>query len=273
LRAGNLTLLPLNLQDVPTLKGSSEIVVESNPASGSFYICLGLHQTQGIFGKNVKVRQAALYALNREAMQKTFGFGQGTLTAYPYWTDGMIGYDKTLPAYTTNPDRAKQLLAEAGFAGGVDVTLSVIQRSPDTQQAEAIKQMWDAVGIRTKLDVLERTAWISKLKDGKVFDAAFWQGIYPADPDQNSQFLLTGGASNWGGYSNPQVDKLMADARTTLDQAKRADLYKQVQQAVYSDACIGVAYFAPIFYGYQKALKGVEYDVNTLRVNGAYLDK
>jgi len=134
-----------------------------------------------------------------------------------------------------------------------------------------IKQMWDVVGIRTELEILERTAWIAKLREGKDYDAAFWRAIFPADPDQNGQLLLTGAQSNWGSYSNPEIDRLMAEARTTLDVAERQELYRQVQQHIFDDACVGQAFYLPTLAAYPNALNNFQSDVNQPRFHEAWL--
>lgn len=274
LRAGNLDFLPgLDPQDVAGIKANSDLTFVSPPATGGFSVCLGLNQQQGAFGQNPKLRQAALTAFNRDAILKTFGFGLGTVAPHPYWTEGVIGYDASLPTYNYNEDAAKQLMSDAGLADGVDVTLTVIQRPLEQQQAEVIKQMWDTVGIRTTIEVLERTAWIDKLTSGGSFDAAFWRGIFPADPDQLSQFLSTDGVSNWSSYSDPQVDQLMIQARSVLDVGQRAALYGQVQQLVYQDACLATAYYAPDMSAARSWLQGLDSDVNTLWTTGVWLDK
>ncbi|MGH2534426.1 MAG: ABC transporter substrate-binding protein [Thermomicrobiales bacterium] len=271
LMSGNLEYLEIDPKDAATVQGNGDLTLDPIPASGSFYVVLGLNQTVGLFGENIGVRKAALTALNREAIMNVISFGQATLAPYPYWYEGMIGYDSTLPRYDYDVEAAQALLTDAGFPDGVDIKLTVIQRPLEQQMAEIIKQMWDEVGIRTELEILERTAWIAKLREGKDYDAAFWRAIFPADPDQNGQLLLTGAQSNWGSYSNPEIDRLMGEARTTLDTAQRQELYRQVQQHIYDDACVGQAFYLPTLAAYRNALNGFTADANQPRFHEAWL--
>lgn len=271
LQAGNLNYLTIEAKDAQIVQADPNLEFMAVPASGAYRGVIGLHQTEGVFGENPLVRQAALYALNREAMVSVLAFGQGTVAPYPYWSEGVIGYDDTLPRYDFDPERAQELLAEAGFESGVDITLTVIQRPLEQQMGEMIKQMWDTVGIRTTLEVLERTAWISKLKDTKVYDAAFWSATFPIDPDQNGQLILTDANSNWGSYSNPEVDRLMAEARTTMDQEERAALYGEVQRILYEDACVGQAYYQPELVANRTTLRDVTYDTKHARFQEAWI--
>jgi peptide/nickel transport system substrate-binding protein len=273
LRAGNLDSIVIEAQDVANVTSNPDLAFEKIPGSGSFYVVLGLNQTKGPFGQSLKLRQAALHAFNREAINKTFSFGHGEVAPYPLWMPGMLGYDDKLPRYDYDVAKVKQLLTEAGFPNGVDITLTVIQRPREQQQAEVIKQMWDQVGIRTKLEVLERTAWINKLKDGANYEAAFWTATYYADPDQNSYFLQTGAPGNWGSYSNATVDKLFSEARLADTPEKRADVYKKIQMEVYNDAALASAYRLPILAARRKWVKGIEYDFNEVRMQSAWLDK
>lgn len=271
LQAGNLNYLIVEAKDAQIVEADPNLEFAAVPASGAYRGVIGLHQTEGVFGANPLVRKAALHALNREAMVGVLTFGQGSVAPYPYWSEGVIGYDDSLPRYDYDPERAAELMAEAGFADGVDITLTVIQRPLEQQMAEMIKQMWDAVGIRTELEVLERTAWISKLKDTRVFDAAFWSATFPIDPDQNGQLLLTDANSNWGSYSNPEVDRLMAEARATTDLESRVALYREVQLLIYEDACVGQAYYQPDLAANRTSLRGVTYDTKNARFQEAWI--
>jgi peptide/nickel transport system substrate-binding protein len=273
LKTGNLDWLVIDAKDIAEVKANSDLVYSAAPGSGSFYITIGLNQRDGVFGQNLKLRQAALYAFNRDAAVKTFAFGQAAISTQPFWVEGMIGYDPTLPSYGYDPAKAKALMSEAGFANGLDIGLSVIQRPLEQQVAQFIKQMWDSVGIRTRLEVLERTAWINRMKEGTAFDAAFWRPPASTDPDEVGRQLLTGAGGNWGGYSNPDVDRLMAEGRSTFDQAKRQEIYRQVQMKVYDDACIGSGYYLPETVAYRKTLMNVSYDAKQARFHEAWIDK
>jgi peptide/nickel transport system substrate-binding protein len=271
LRAGNLDFLFIEAKDADIIEADPNLELVTNPISGAFYICAGLNMQTGIFGENPLVRRAALHAFNREAMLRTFGFGRGEVTPYPYWRPGMLGYNENLPFYDYNPDRARELLAEAGFPDGVDVTLTVIQRPLEEQQAEVIKQMWDSVGIRTELEILERTAWIAKMREGTA-DAGFWRFTNPVDSDQMSRGLLTGGSNNWGNYGNPQVDELILQGRRTLDEAERQQLYEEMLRLIYEDAALLTCYFRGDLFGHPTSLQGLVFDANRERFHTAWFE-
>ncbi len=257
MRAGTIDLTEnIEGKDIAATKSNPELEYWQIDWAGPHYFTASYSFSGGRFHDNLKLRQAANYALNREAMAKTFGFGVGTPHYYPYWGPGMLGYDESIPKYDYQPEKAKQLLAEAGFSGGVDVTLSVITRAQENRIGEMVKSMWDAVGIRTTLESMERVAWIEKINTGK-YDACFWrQGPNP-DPDLASRGIVSGAGANWAQAKIPEIDKLMQDGRLEQDDKKRHEIYKQVQQVMYDTAYWTVGYFMPENKVYRKNVHDV----------------
>jgi peptide/nickel transport system substrate-binding protein len=159
LRAGAMDLTDgVEAKDVARVKAVPELVYREVPQSGQIYFTMGFNPRSGPFARSQKLRQAALHALNREAMAKALGFGQARPHYYVYWGPGMLGYDDAVPRHEYSPPRVRELLHQAGHPNGVDVTLTVINRAAEMRIAEVVKQMWDALGIRTTLEVFERLA-------------------------------------------------------------------------------------------------------------------
>ena len=257
IRSGNVDLTEnVEGKDIAAVKANPDLTYWQLDWAGPHYFTCGFSFKGGKFYDNLKLRQAALYAIDREAMAKTFGFGVGKAHYYPYWGPGMLGYDEKNPKYDYQPDKAKQLMKDAGLASGIDITLSVITRQPEQRIGEMVKSMWDAIGIRTTLEAMERLAWIEKINSGK-FDACFWrQGPQP-DDDLASRGIVTGAGANWPGASIPELDKAMDDGRIEIDPAKRAEAYKRAQKIMYDTAYWGVGYFMPENKVSRKNVNGV----------------
>ena len=273
IRSGTVDLTTqVDAKDVPTVTGNPNLVYQMNPFYGRIYMTMGLNQTKGAFKDNLKLRQAALYAINREALAKILALGIGRAHYYPYWNEGMLGYDATLPRYDFQPDKAKALLKDAGLGGGVDVTVSVINRPADTNAAQVLKSMWDAVGIRTKLETLERLAWIDKVK-ALNYEVCFWGAGPAADSDINRTYLTTGAPSNWSGYSNKKVDQLFDEAGSTYDAQTRGRAYREIQQLIFNDALLTTGYFLPWNFVYQKYVKGLITAFSAVDLKEVWLDK
>ncbi len=275
LRAGNIELTDrVEPKDVPGVKSNPDLVYQEMPWAGPTLVA-GFNPREsagGAFWNNKTARQAALYAIDREAMARTLGLGIGQVNQ-SFWAPGQVGYDPNIPRYDYNPDRARQLLAQAGYPNGVDTAITVIARPEDLRNAEVLKQMWDAVNIRTKIDNLERLAWIDKVTKAGNFQIATWRYIFYVDPDLYTRSLTSGGSSNWAGWANPEMDRCMAEGRSEYDQQRRAQIYRRCQQIIYDDAYLGLTWFSPANFAYRKAAKDVRLQWDIPDVREAWLDK
>ena len=242
MRSGELDLSPTVLgRDIATIKSNPQLVYREAPWQSTVY-CLGFNaRPDGKFAGDQmkKVRQAAMYALDRDAMAKALGFGIGEPAGY-LLAPGQLGYDETLPKYTFDLAKAKALMAEAGMADGVDVTLDFISRPEDQQNAQLYQQMLAQVGIRLTLAPSERVAWVQKTMNGGYEMLAFQTGTPRPDTDLTlTAYLGTKGTSAWVGINSAEVDKLLEEGRTTYDEQKRVAAYAQVQRMVHEDAYVG----------------------------------
>ncbi len=273
MKAGNVDLSEnIEAKDVAAIKANPDLVYFELPFAGPVYWIAGFNMTEGHF-KNLKLRQAALHAIDRDAMAKALGFGIAKAHYYPFWQASTIGYDETLPRYEYNLEKAKQLVKEAGFPDGVEVTQSVIARQPEQRIGEMQQQMWAQAGIKGQLEALERLAFNDKLLANR-FDTGFWRDSTVAlDPDYTFRRFAKGGASNFSNYYNPELEKCFTEGRSNYDEAKRAEIYKRCQRIVYEDAAIGSGYRMPEIKVYNKAVKGhtVQFIFNDLR--RVWLDK
>jgi peptide/nickel transport system substrate-binding protein len=257
LRAGAMDLTDgIEAKDVARVKAVPDLVYREVPQSGQIYFTLGFNPKSGPFARNQKLRQAALHALNREAMAKALGFGQARPHYYVYSGPGTLGYDESVPRHEYSPARVRELLREAGHPGGVEVTLTVINRAAEMRISEVVKQMWDALGIRTTLEVFERLAWIQKVK-AFDFQACFWRGGTLMDPDLATRNLTTGGPGNWNSWSNPAFDRCMDEGRSTYDERARHEIYKRCQRILQEDAFVGTGFLIPQNIVHHRSVKGI----------------
>lgn len=195
----------------------------------------------GKFYDNPTLRQAALYAINREALAQALGGGIGIPERY-FVRPGSIGYDESLPFYGYDPEKARQLVVEAGYPDGIDVELLVIARALDTLQAEMLKAMFDDVGIRTTVEVLERVALNQRLlTGGEEYDFTTTRGPSIAgDPDlEYREHFWTHGFFAKARLSDPEIDAAIEAASGTYDDAERAALYGDLQRLLFDKAVYG----------------------------------
>lgn len=215
---------------------------------------------------NVKVRQAVNYAVDWDSIIQGILLGNGTRvsTVLAPWH---VGFDPTLKPYPYDPDKAKSLLKEAGFANGVDTNIWFLQGRymKDREVAEAVAQQLTKVGIRTKPNLLDPTLMtqkdLAKEEDGLIF-ASWGNWIFDADntfyPLFSSEVRDTinkGQGQSSRPYGNPQFDTLIAQARVELDTTKRNQLYAQAQKVLYDDGAALFQYQLTDIYGVDNWVK------------------
>ena len=186
---------------------------------------------------NKLLRQAVGYAIDRDTIIGTLLKGQATRLDGPIGP-GQYGYNPKLkPKYEHNPEKARQLVKQAGFPNGVDVEFftPVGRYTLDKQISEAMVPMLNAVGIRAKLQTPEWATLWANVQQGKVpFYYMGRGGIIDPSP-AIQQYFETGGSPRIG-YSNPKLDKLLALERQTFDPAKRKKILSEAMSLITEEA-------------------------------------
>jgi peptide/nickel transport system substrate-binding protein len=197
---------------------------------------------------NVKVRQAANYAINKESIVKDILQGTGELANSPL-PSTVWGHNASLKNYEYNPEKAKKLLEEAGYKNGLKVTYWVPESGSGMQQpqamAAAIQSDLAKVGIEVKIQTIEWGAYLDKVfttadKNDMDMHQMSWIGDN-GDPDNFLYILLSGeqwptAGFNDAYYKNEQVDKLLSDARVIEDKGERTKMYEEAQKLIMEDA-------------------------------------
>jgi peptide/nickel transport system substrate-binding protein len=186
-----------------------------------------------------RVRQAMAYAIDREALCKNLFFGIATVV--PWLGKDELGYDPTLEPYNYNPDKAKQLLAEAGYPNGFDMPLYVGAFTSDMKNiAEYVASVLKAVNVNCKVEVQDIPTFIGMVQ--KVHKDTTMEYVSLGAPNialtpepsrtMSAYFLSTG---IFATYSNPQVDTIITKALETVDDTQRGELIKQAMKIVSED--------------------------------------
>jgi peptide/nickel transport system substrate-binding protein len=186
---------------------------------------------------NKTLRQAVGYAINREAIIKSVFQGRAERLDGPIGP-GQYGYSPDVkPKYRYDPERAKQLLKEAGYPNGVDVDLyaSTNRYINDRQSSEAIAAMLTKVGIRTKLHMLDYSIEWPNVRRGRV--PFYYQGRGSViDPSPMLEQYFQTGVTPRIGYSNPKLDEVLKAERREFDPAKRKALLLQAFDMIQDEA-------------------------------------
>ncbi|MEO5693339.1 MAG: ABC transporter substrate-binding protein [Usitatibacter sp.] len=225
-------------QDVARLKASPQLKIAEGPEMRVQYLAFDMHRDELLHGsekqknpfKDLRVRQAVAHAIDADAIKAKVMRGHsrpnGSLI-----TPEMAGYnadgDKHVPY---DRERAKKLLAEAGYAKGFDVTLDCGNNQPAADICQATAAMLSQVGIRTRPNIVAQTNFFPKLEK---FDSSMyilsWGGGGTSDPAATLGPLLHSvgpkgdGDFNMGRWSNAEMDRLIEDIRTQQKPAAREE--------------------------------------------------
>ena len=192
---------------------------------------------------NVKVRQAMAYALDKDYLMKVQaeGYGQVANSINSPSTFGF--YDQ--PKFEYNVEKAKALLAEAGYKDGVGLpALQAVIRQDRQKGTEVFQQSLKEIGIKLEINVQENTTYLSTCRQGN-FGTSLIAATMPPDAALFDKFWLAAGigADNYARLNAPELDQLLNQAATNTDKAKRVDLYKQAY-TIANNLCA----YIPCFY-------------------------
>lgn len=191
----------------------------------------------------VEVRQAINYAIDKQSIADALYAGYATTAKNPL-PPGYLGYNDDVEGYDFNPEKAKELLADAGFEDGLEIELWTMPVArpymPDPETVSQIVQNNLAdIGITATIVREEWAPYLEKTLQGEhqLFILG-WSGTN-GDPDYFLSSLLHGsnvGSSNRSFYQNDEVDKLLDAAKRAVDQDERAELYAQAQILISEDS-------------------------------------
>ncbi|HKG26499.1 MAG TPA: ABC transporter substrate-binding protein [Thermomicrobiales bacterium] len=208
--------------DIETVKKDANLDVFPGP--GMVLQSLGVGHNPPILDDK-RVRQALLYALDRQTILDTLYKGTAEIVNTPFVVD-WVPMDGVNP-YAYDPDKAKSLLAEAGWDTGVSVDLWAYYTDQFTGQLlAAFQQYFGDVGVKT--NVLQ-SEWENMQADATVGKFGLLYQGSSRGPDPDAVYIYFHSKSEYNKiYSDPDVDKLLDEGRSTLDQEQRATIYNQL---------------------------------------------
>ncbi len=199
---------------------------------------MGFNLTREPFKSNRKLRQAFNLAINKEAIARVLGEGVDVVSAGAV-PPGLPGHNSVLSGYPYDPERARTLLAEAGYPAGSglpELTLLYNNDPVDRRVAVFVQACLGEIGVRLKLKNLEWAAFLAAVRAG---EADIFRGSWVGDFPDAHNFLHTlfhssnwGDAGNYSRFANADVDSLLDLATRVVDMDHRARLYRQVESII-----------------------------------------
>jgi peptide/nickel transport system substrate-binding protein len=239
-------------QSYEALKGNADVVVGETPLLQYSY--MGVNTTRDPLS-DIRVRQAMAYAIDREQICAAGAFGLCTPIEGPT-SPGSPWYFDYAP-YGRDVEKAKALLAEAGFADGFDLELMPTSTYEETvRQAQVVQQNLAEVGIRATINAPEWSQWL-ELEGGGNYDVYLcgWIGLTDADLYYYLQHR-TGEVFNFTGFSNPEFDSLVDEGRSITDFDQRYEIYSQANKLLVDEAPY-IYFYSPVgLRAYKPFVKG-----------------
>ncbi|MCL2560462.1 MAG: ABC transporter substrate-binding protein [Turicibacter sp.] len=249
--------------DIANITRTDVTRVANNPA-------LDLHQRANLqmlyIGINtervsdVRVRQAINYAIDNNEIHQTLLYGVGQTLTGPI-SDMVPGARTDLTGYPFNPDRARELLAEAGYADGLELTL-IVNEFPDRQEWALAAQSYLAnVGITLHITQIETPIFLEETANGHYDLFVLAWTTATGDPDYGLHPLFhsdnRGGPGNRTFFSHPRVDELLDIGRSSFDTEVRLEAYSEAQEIIVDEAAMVYLATGSTLVGTQTNIRGL----------------
>ncbi len=242
----------------PSLAGAVEAApdAELETVDSARVIYIGINTLKEGPLQDARVRRALNYAVDVDAIVQGVFNGLATPTT-TLLTDIDFGYSPDLSPYPYDPERARELLAEAGYPDGFEVTLGTPSGRyvNDVQVAQAVAAQLGAIGLTVNQEVREYGAYVGELFAGDAPDLFLigW-GNAPFDADFILYPLLrTDELLSY--YSSPELDALLDEAHTTLDRGVREEAYGAALELIQDEAPMIFLYKQRDAYGVSDRLE------------------
>jgi len=223
--------------------------------------------------QDVRVRQALLYALDREAIVEATVFGHAEVANTVVPPISWAYNPDNEPVYPYDVEKAEALLDEAEvidrdgdgvreLADGTPMSFNLWTNAGNTEREAAIAAMqefWREIGVEATLQTEEWGAFLSRLTETFDFEVLLVGFSWDIDPDQKAMWHTDSypDSFNMSKYSNPELDEILDAALQTTDVEERKELYFQMQEIVAEDLPNVILYFRKVLFGVNKRVKNM----------------
>lgn len=209
---------------------------------------------------NKKIRQAINYGFDRREMLKYLRNGVGKPAESGFTPFGLPSYSDSIVGFTYNPEKAKTLLAEAGYPGGKGLAeIKLYSNETYKEFALFISKQLEQIGMNIKVEIVQPAILREWMSQGKT---DFFRGSWLADyPDAENYFAVfyskNGSPPNYTRFDNKQFDALYEQALAENDDAKRFELYHAMERIIIAEAPVVPLYYDEVLRFSQKNVQGL----------------
>lgn len=261
LESGELDVMQPNqdYSDRQAIEDNPDLAYYTEEQACSFLI--GFNNEKGVF-TDQRLRDAVALAIDKEeiALGATNGYAVPTDVAIPPICPQID--ESKFEGQQRDVEKAKALVAEAGYPNGLDVTMRIISASNYKKPAEVVQAELKEIGINVTIEDMERASWFDICYDGGDFDITIYANpIHVIDADFAAYtYMHSESSANFCRINDPELDALIEQARMSSDETERAELYMQICEIMDENN-----YYIPMYTGQRtyaavKDLKGVKAD-------------
>lgn len=251
--------------NIDRIESSENLTLEKTDALAIDYI--GINTEKEPFN-NKLVRQAITHAFDQEAVLSGVFNGSGTPAIGPL-SPVTLGYDENLERLEYDMDRARELLAEAGYEDGFDATIMINEDNPERlDTAIWMQESLAELNIDIEIQQVEWGAYLEMTGNGEHDMFVLGWSNPPADPNHLLSTLfhsdMIGTAGNRSFFSNSELDTLLDEGKSESDEAAREEIYKQAQEILIDEAPAIFIRYPENLNAYQSNINGIKIDNNNL---------
>ena len=216
------------------LQGSHQVVSSPSNAVQALYLNNAVEPLN-----DVRVRQAISYAIDKEEINNFVGGGKGTLISsamLPTLKENYVDLNDTYGT-TANVEKAKELLADAGYPDGFDLEITVPSNYEiHMQTGEVVVEQLKAAGIRATIKAVEWSTWLDETYKGRQYEATIVSLTCDMTPGYLMNRFQTDSKKNFINFSSAEYDEVYTRTQATLDPAEKAECYKELQKILCDEA-------------------------------------
>jgi peptide/nickel transport system substrate-binding protein len=276
LKTGELDIGPIDPGQYDALAGTSTVAKAEFPVPTFTFYAYQLDPAKkaGPLFQDKAVRQALLYALNRQQIVTAVFFGHASVANSAEPPTSWAYKDKPAVVYPFDKAKAESLLDSAGWAKGSDGTrakngmkleFTMITNAGNKQREamlQVMQQSWADIGVKATPSLIQFPQLVSQIVDIRTFDMFLVGFNWSVDPDEaplfHSRNTAPGGFNGFD-FKNEQVDSVLDQALTTLDQNKRKQLYGQFQDLLADLAPAPILFFNHGIWGVNTRVQGTDF--------------
>jgi len=255
LRTGDIDVnFVVDPKDIETVEGDDTLVLWNNANPGHMGIRLNIEAEPFT---DVKVRQAIAWAIDRDAVNQILFFGAYTPAYGPFDPETWAHDPEFKPYAPRDLDMARSLLEEAGYADGIEFTLTLASNPQTAQLAELLQAQLAEANITATPEAVERGVFLDGIVSREW--TAYIDGVAGREDPNNyfAEHFVCGMQYNGQNYCNEEMDALLVEAASIYDQEERRPLYRQIEEMISEDCPMVFVYHSANTRAWNKRVEGL----------------